>query len=148
MERGWFGRTGLIRMTPEWREPLFPRQGLRRKRRVLVITIFEMVQDLADDAGLGDERNEAHFPAAVCANQRVGFEHTAYQVGPSSPKGFAVDFVERVVVGCGSMLWDVFSSSSGVVPIVEDRMLLGLRDVDEHPGDELERVEELGFSIF
>jgi hypothetical protein len=36
-----------------------------------------MVQDLADDAGLGDERNDAHFAAAVFANQRVGFEHTS-----------------------------------------------------------------------
>ena len=33
---------------PEWRQPLCLRQGVRRNRRVLVITIFEMVQDLAD----------------------------------------------------------------------------------------------------
>ncbi len=94
MERGCFGRTGLIRMTPEWRQALVPRQGVRRNRRVLVITVLEMVQDLADDAGLGDERNDAHCAAAFFANQRVGFEHTADQVGPSSAKGFTLGGVE------------------------------------------------------
>jgi hypothetical protein len=36
-----------------------------------------MIQDLSDDVGFGDERNDAHFAAAVFANQRVGFEHTS-----------------------------------------------------------------------
>ena len=48
-------------------------------------------------------------------------------------------------MGCGSS--GVFSSSSGVVAVVQDGMLVGLGNVDEHPGEELERVEELGFSI-
>ena len=56
--------------------------------------IFEMVQDLPDDAGLGDERNDAHLAAAFLANQRVGFEHTADQVGPSSAKHFTLGGVE------------------------------------------------------
>ena len=33
-----------------------------------------MIQDLSDDVGFGDERNDAHFAAAVFANQRVGLE--------------------------------------------------------------------------
>ena len=107
-----------------------------------------MVQDLADDAGLGDERNEAHFPAAVFADQRVGFEHTAGQAGPSSTKGFAPGGVELVVVVCGSFFSGMFSTSSSVVAVVQDRVLVRLRNVDEHPGDELERVEELGFCVF
>ena len=39
-----------------------------------------MVQDLADDAGLGDERNDAHFAAAVFANQRVGLEGDRFKL--------------------------------------------------------------------
>jgi hypothetical protein len=42
----------------------------------------------------------------------------------------------------------VFFSSSGVVTVVQDGMLVGLGNVDEHRRDELERVEELGFSVF
>jgi len=96
-----------------------------------------MVQDLADDAGLGDERNDAHFAAAVFANQRVGFEHTADQVGPSSAKGFALSHVELVIVVCGSFLSGMFSTSSGVVAVVQDRMLFRLGNVDEHAGEEV-----------
>ncbi len=107
-----------------------------------------MVQDLADDAGLGDERNDAHFAAAGFTNQRVGFEHTADQIGPSSAKGFALGGGEHVVVSCGSFLSGMFCSSSGVVTVVQDRMLFRLGNVDEDPGEEFERVEELGFSIF
>lgn len=106
-----------------------------------------MVQDLADDAGLGDERNDAHFAAAVFANQRVGFEHTADEVGPSSAKGFALCGVELVVAGCESFFSGMFCSS-GVVAVVQDGMLIGLGNVDEHSGEELERVEEPGLSIF
>ena len=47
--------THLVRMTLEWRQPLCRRQGVRRNRRVLVVMILEMVQDLPDDARLGDE---------------------------------------------------------------------------------------------
>ncbi len=90
----------------------------------------------------------AHFAAAVFANQRVGFEHTADQAGASSAKGITLGGVELVVVGCGSSPSGVFSSSSGVVAIVQDRMLIGLGNVDQHPGEELKKVEELGFSIF
>ena len=61
-----------------------------------------MVQDLADDGGIGDERHDAHFAAAVFANQRVGFEYPADQIGPSPAKGFTLVGVEVVVVGCGS----------------------------------------------
>ena len=75
---------------------------------VLVVMILEMVQDLPDDAGLGDERNDAHFAAAVFANQRVGLEHTVDQVGPSSTKGSALGGVELVVVGCMSFFWEYF----------------------------------------
>ena len=107
-----------------------------------------MVQDLADDAGLSDERNDAHFAAAVFANQRVGFEHTADPVGPSSAKGSALCGVELVVAGCGSFFSGMFSCASGVVAVVQDGMLIGLGNVDEHPGEELERVEELGLSVF
>ncbi len=148
-----FGNTGLARSAPEWRQALGPlrRKGVRRNRRVLVITIFKMVQDLPYDAGLGDERNDAHFAAAVFANQRVGFEHTADQVGPSSPKSFTLGGVELFVVVGGSFFSGVFSCSPGVVAVVQDRMLVGLRYVDEHAGEEVERVilnGELGFSVF
>ncbi len=124
MRDGNFGNTDLVRMTPEWCQALGPRQGVRRNRRVPAIAVLEMVQDLPDDAGLGDERNDAHFAAAFFANQRVGFEHTADQAGPSSAKGFTLGGVELVVVGCGSFLSGVFSSSSGVVAIVQDGMLV------------------------
>ena len=112
------------------------------------MTVLEMVQDLADDAGLGDERNDAHCAAAFFANQRVGFEHPADQVGPSSTKGFTLGGVERVVVGCGSFLSGMLSSSSGVVAVVQDGMLVGLGDVDEHPGEELERPYSTRSSAF
>ncbi len=79
-----------------------------------------------NDAGLGDESNDAHFAAAVFANQRVGFEHTADQVGPSSAKGSALGGVELVVVGCRSFFSGMFSCSSGVVALVQDGMLVGL----------------------
>ena len=90
------------------------------------MAIVEGVKDLEDDAGLGDERNDAHFAATIFANQRVGFEHTADQVGPSSAKGFTLGGVELVVVGCGSFLSGMFSCSSGVVAVVQDRMLARL----------------------
>ncbi len=86
--------------------------------------------------------------AAFFANQRVGFEHTADQVGPSSAKGFTLGAVELVVVGCGSFFSGVFFGSPSVVAVVQDGMLVGLGNVDEHPGEEDERVEELGFSVF
>ena len=70
------------------------------------------------------------------------------QVGPSPSKGFALSDVELVVVGCGSFLSGVFSSSSGVVAVVQDRMLFRLGNVDEHTGEKVEGVEELGFSVF
>ncbi len=107
-----------------------------------------MVQDLADDAGVGDERDDAHFAATVFADQRVGFEHTADQVGPSSAKGFTLSGVEFVVVRCRSFLSSMFSCSSGVVAVVQDRMLVRLGNVDEHAGEELKRVEGLGFLFF
>ena len=107
-----------------------------------------MVQDLPDHAGLGDERHDAHFAAAVFANQRVGFEHTADQVGPSSAKGCALSDVELVGVVCGLFLSGIFSTSSCVVAVVQDRMLARLGNVDEHAGEEFERVEEGGFSVF
>ncbi len=84
-----------------------------------------MVQDLADDAGLGEEGNDAHFAAAIFANQRVGFD-TANQVGPSSSKIFALGGIELVVVSCGSILSGMFSCSSSVVAVVQDGMLVGL----------------------
>jgi hypothetical protein len=68
-----------------------------------------MVQDRPDEAGLGNERNDAHRAAAVFANQRVGFEHAADHVRPSSAKRFTLDFVELVVVVCGPFLSGMFS---------------------------------------
>jgi hypothetical protein len=106
-----------------------------------------MVQDLTDDAGLVDEGNDAHFPPAVFANQRIGFEHTTDKIGRSFPQGFPLGGV-GVVGGGGWSASRIFSSSSGVVPVVQDRVLVRLGDVDEHAGEELERVEELGFSRF
>ena len=79
-------------MTPEWRQPLGPRQ-----RGVPAIAVLEMIQDLPDDAGLGDERDDAQVAAAVFANQRVGFEHTANQVGPSPAKGFTLGGVRSML---------------------------------------------------
>ncbi len=101
---GDFGNTGLVRLAPEWRQALGPRGGVRRTRRVSSIAFSEMIQDLPDHAGIGDERHDAHFAAAVFANQRVRFEYTADQISPSSAKGFTLGGVELVVVGCGSFL--------------------------------------------
>ena len=88
-----------------------------------------------------------HFPAAVFANQRIGFEHTADQVGPSSAEGFTVGGA-GVVSARGWLLSRIFSPSSGILAIIQDRMLVGLGDVDEHAGEEVERIEELGFCVF
>jgi len=60
------------------------------------MTVLEMVQDLADDAGLGDERNDAHcaaaffanHAAAFFANQRVGFETPGGSSWPIVGEGF------------------------------------------------------------
>ena len=82
VKNGDFGNTSLVRMTFARHQALSSRQGVRGNRRVPTITVFEMVQDLADDAGLGDKRDDAHIAAAVFTNQRVGFEHTADQIGP------------------------------------------------------------------
>ncbi len=125
-----FGNTGLARSAPEWRQALGLRGGVRRTRRVSSIAFSEMVQDLAYNT-------DAHFAAAVFANQRVGFEHTADQVGPSSAKGFTLSGVELVVVRCRSFLSGMFSCSSGVVAVVQDRMLVRLGNVDEHAGEEV-----------
>ncbi len=89
------------------------------------------------------------LPPRFFANQRVGFEHPTDQVGPSSAKVTTLVGVELVVVvGCGSFFSGMFSCSSGVVAVVQDRMLARLGNVDEDPGEEVERVEELGFSVF
>ena len=145
-----FGNTGLDRWAPEWRQALGPRGGVRRTRRISSIAFSEMVQDLAYNTGLGDERNDAHFAAAVFTNQRVGFEHTADQVGPSSAKVTRLVGAELVVaVGCGSFLSGMLCCcSSGVVSVVQNRMLFRLGNVDEHAGEEVEGVEEPGFSVF
>ncbi len=95
---------------------------------------------------VGDEGEDVDAVAALRTG-RVGLEHPTDQGGPSSSKGFTLGGVELVVVGCGSFLSGVFSSSSGVVAVVQDGMLVGLGNVDEHSGEELKRVEELGFSI-
>ena len=50
--------------------------------------------------------------------------------------------------GCWSIFSGMFSCASGVAAVVQDGMLIGLGNVDEHPGEELERVEELGLSVF
>ena len=145
-----FGNTGLDRSAPEWRQALGPRGGVRRTRRISSIAFSEIVQDLAYNTGLGDERNDPHFAAAVFTNQRVGFEHTADQVGPSSAKVTTLVGAELVVaVGCGSFLSGMLCCrSSGVVSVVQNRMLFRLGNVDEHAGEEVEGVEELGFSVF
>ena len=106
-----------------------------------------MVQDLADDLGLGNESHDAHVAAAMFADQWVGLEHTADQVSPSSPKGFTLGFVELVVLVCGTFRSEMFSSSSGIPSVVQDGMLVGLGNVDEHAGEEVEGVEKLGFSV-
>jgi hypothetical protein len=87
-------------------------------RRGPAIAIFEMVQDLADDAGLDDERNDAHFAAAVFANQRVGLEHPADKTCPSSAKSFALPGVELPVVVCGSVFSCTLVFSPGIVSVV------------------------------
>ena len=74
--------------------------------------------------------------------------NTADPVGPSSAKGFALCGVELVGAGCGSFFSAMFFCASGVVAVVQDGMLMGLGNVDEHPGEELEGVEELGLSVF
>ena len=60
-----FGNTGLDRSAAECRQALGPRGGVRRARRVSSIAFSEMVQDPPDHTGLGDERHDAHFAAAV-----------------------------------------------------------------------------------
>ena len=96
---------------------------------------------------LCDESHDAQRCAAR-TQKGVELEHTADEVGPSSAKGSALCGVELVVAGCGSFFLGMFSCSSGVVAVVQDGMLIGLGNVDEHSGEELEGVEELGLSVF
>ena len=58
-------------MTPEWARTAKPAAG-RQMVKEGPGTIFEMVQDLADDAGLGDERNDVHLAAALVHNSDRG----------------------------------------------------------------------------
>lgn len=48
------------------------------------MAVLEMVQDLADHAGVGDERNDAHHAAALFANQRVGLDKRLPEQGPQT----------------------------------------------------------------
>ena len=92
-----------------------------------------------------DDR-ECAFSRRIFCKSTGGFEHTADQIGPSSAKSFTLGSVE-LVVGCRWFLSGIFSTSSSVVAVVQDRMLARLGNVDEHPDKELERVEKLGFSV-
>ena len=75
------------------------------------------------------------------------FQHTTDKIGPSFPKGFPVGGI-GVGGARGLLVSRISSSSPGVHPVVQDRMLVRLGDVDEHAGEELQRVEELGLFVF
>ena len=67
-----FGRAGGVRWTGGMVPSVRRARGVAvrevwRFRRVAAISIsvLEVIQDPADDAGLGDEGNDAHFAAAV-----------------------------------------------------------------------------------
>jgi len=47
----------------------------------------EVVEDAADDAGLGDEGDHAHHAAAAGTDERIDFVHPANEPGPSPAKG-------------------------------------------------------------
>src|SRR3990172_9499401 len=73
-----FGRAFGVRWAGGWCQASGAPEVWRFRRVAAIsISVLEVIQDPADDAGLGDEGNDAHFSAAFFANQRIGFEYTS-----------------------------------------------------------------------
>ena len=108
----------------------------------------EMVQDASDDGGVDNEGKELHFFPASRTGQRVDLVDTVNELGPSfaqsaSLRGSILDALGLVyggLVGSDGLGTDAV----GVSTVESDEMFVGLGDVDEHAGQELERIDELG----
>jgi len=59
---------------------------------------MEMVENLSNDLGPGDERNDPKFRAAL-TEERVGFENSLNQICPSSSESGALARGELRLVG-------------------------------------------------
>jgi hypothetical protein len=98
-------------------------------------------EDFSDDRGLVDESQELHRGIASGTGERVDLVNTVNELGPplgkSAPGRCVLGFV-----GCRGRLFSVGGSNAiGVSAIEMDQVLVGLWDMDEHPGQKLERVE-------
>ncbi len=101
-----------------WCQASGAREGERLGRvPARALSILEMVQDPTDHAGL-NEGDDAHPATAVFANQRVGFEHTTDKISPLFAEGFPLGGM-GVLDARGWSVSRIFSSSSGVVPVVQ-----------------------------
>jgi len=105
----------------------------------------EMVEDFSDDQGLGDESQELHRGIASGTGERVDLVNTVDELGPplgkSAPERCGLGFL-----GCSRRLFSVGGSNAiGVGAVEMNQVLVGLWDVDEHPGEKLERVESCLF---
>jgi len=108
-----------------------------------------MVEDLADDFGVEDQGENFHPGPAPGAIQRVDLVDTVDKLGPP--------FAQRTA-GCRLVGFTVCPGPGGVIrpkdrtnpvgvnAVETDQVFLGLGDVDEDAGQELERVDE-GFIV-
>ena len=108
--------------------------------------VVPLRENPADGGGLGDESDDFHLGSAS-AGQRVdvidfvdelrpSFAHRAFRRG-RLPFPFSL-----VLLGVATMRHGG-ANAVGIGPIEMHEMLVGLRDVDEHSGEKLERVDGL-----
>lgn len=110
--------------------------------------VLEMVQDASDDGRVDNEGEELHFFPASRTGQRVDLVDPVDKLGPSFAQSASLrgNFLGAFGLVYGGVVASDFlgTDAVGVSTVESDEMFVGLGDVDEHAGQELERIDELG----
>jgi len=103
--------------------------------------VVTVVQDFSNGCGLGDEGEDFHLGATVRTCQRVHVINPVNKLCPSFVASAAGREGLVRLSGCVAVP-EGGAHTVGVGAIEMDEMLVGLRDVDEHAGEELEWVNQ------
>jgi hypothetical protein len=102
---------------------------------------IEMVEDLSDDGGVGDEREDSHRSAALVTGQGVDLVDTVDELGPTLAQS-ASGRRGGLGAGYGSLVIPVRGAHPvGVNAVEMNQVFIGLRDVNQYSSQELERVK-------
>jgi len=144
-QEGAEGRRGIVEGTGSI-------VSVRRRRSSFAIGVaIEMVENLAHDAGLGDESDDAEG-ASTRTEEWVELENSSNQIGPAAPQRLLSSRAQGrlvllwLVIGVRSLLGGLRNLASspndvGVVAVVKEQMSPGLRDLRDDACQELESVD-------